>query len=303
MVTTEEWLAGTTATLLANGNVLVTGFHGSELYDPASDTWTATGTMVTPRYNHTATLLPDGRVLVAGGDVPPDHATDSAELYDPDTGTWTATANLPPPRGTRGSTSSRPRHCRMAPCSWCAHRAPSCMTRPPKPGPPLQEQPRPGTASRSATLLSDGKVLVNDAPGNEPDSPPYAELYDPATGSWTTTAPMLRSHRTPPILLLDGTVLVAGGNDCLDRVCVTTGSAELYVPAGVSPPPFPTFPSPPPPVFPSPTPSPTPYPPAAGPVPAGARPWKVTVVNDSSKPATLFLAEEDENGLARCAGP
>ena len=58
-------------------------------------------------------------------------------------------------------------------------------------------------------------------------------------------------------LLLDGTVLVAGGSDCNgDGVCVSTGAAELYVPAGVSLPPLPAFPSPPPPVFPSPTPRP-----------------------------------------------
>ena len=104
-------------------------------------------------------------------------------------------------------------------------------------------------------------------------------------------------------LLLDGTVLVAGGSDCNDDgVCVATGAAELYVPAGVSPPPLPAFPSPPPPVFPSPTPRPTPLPPAAGPVPPNARSWKVTVDNKSSEPATLFVAEEDEGGMLRLVG-
>ena len=79
-----------------------------------------------------------------------------------------------------------------------------------------------------------------------------------------------------------------------------TGSAELYVPAGVSPPPLPAFPSPPPPVFPSPTPIPTPpapLPPEAGPVPPNARTWKVTVDNKSSEPATLFVAEGDERAF------
>src|SRR5436309_3301879 len=87
---TGVWIA----TVLANGKVLVTGYDGAQLYDPDTGTWSATGKMVTPRYNHTATLLPDGGVLVAGGDVPPDLATDSAELYDPVTGSWTVTANL-----------------------------------------------------------------------------------------------------------------------------------------------------------------------------------------------------------------
>jgi hypothetical protein len=78
-----------TATLLSDGRVLVpggeydtTGYSTSaELYDPATRTWTATGSMTTPRSNYTATLLPDGMVLVAGGNTT--GAADSAELYDP----------------------------------------------------------------------------------------------------------------------------------------------------------------------------------------------------------------------------
>ena len=64
-----------TATLLPSGKVLVAGgddgsgvpLSSAELYDPASGTWTATGSMSTARYDHTATLLPSGQVLVAGG--------------------------------------------------------------------------------------------------------------------------------------------------------------------------------------------------------------------------------------------
>jgi hypothetical protein len=64
-----------TATILAGGRVLVTGERtpdgsaaaAAELYDPATGTFTPTGTMVTPRFGYTATLLPDGTVLVGGG--------------------------------------------------------------------------------------------------------------------------------------------------------------------------------------------------------------------------------------------
>ena len=287
-------MCGLSATLLLDGKVLVTGREGSQLYDPDSGTWAATGSMIPPpngflrRRGGAAVLLPDGRVLVAGGGTD-NQAFDSAELYDPATGSWTATASMNlPARRDRGHAACRWHGPRGGP-----HDASSTTAEVFDPAAgtwtPTGDFARQGVYYGSATLLSDGKVLVADEYG--------AELYDPGTGSWTITAYPLRGHDAALTLLLDGTVLAAGGADCLDSVCVATGSAELYVPAGVSPPPLPAFPSPAPPVFPSPTPIPTPYPPQAGPVPTNAQPWQVTVVNKSSEPATLFVADENEQGL------
>src|SRR5450759_3060489 len=107
-----------TATLLPDGKVLVAGgtdsnnvlgsnsaLASAELYDPSSGSWTTTGNMSTPRMFQTATLLPDGKVLVAGGTADPGGDTGgggpplaSAELYDPSNGSWTATGNMPTPR-------------------------------------------------------------------------------------------------------------------------------------------------------------------------------------------------------------
>ena len=206
---------------MANGKVLVTGYDGAQLYDPDTGTWSATGKMVTPRYNHTATLLPDGGVLVAGGDVPPDLATDSAELYDPVTGSWTATANL---RATGNPRFDSITATLLQDGTVLVVRSSTAEVYDPATGAwtATGELPSPGTAYRPATLLSDGIVLVPFS-GFFPATPgsTVADLYDPDTRSWSTTAPMLRSHGTPAILLLDGTVLVAGGRDCLEGVCVS----------------------------------------------------------------------------------
>src|SRR5437762_254863 len=95
--------SGHTATLLPNGKVLVAGGEGpstggvlasAELYDPASGTWSTTGSPATARWAHTATLLPNGKVLVAGGFDNGNSELASAELYDPASGTWSATGNL-----------------------------------------------------------------------------------------------------------------------------------------------------------------------------------------------------------------
>jgi N-acetylneuraminic acid mutarotase len=94
-----------TATLLRDGRVLVVGggdraalgtgeefVAGAEIYNPAAGTWTPTGGLNTGREFHTATLLPDGRVLVAGGDTRCHPG--GAELYDSSTGAWTNAGDL-----------------------------------------------------------------------------------------------------------------------------------------------------------------------------------------------------------------
>ena len=227
-------------------------------------------------------------MLVAGGLGLPENALDSAELYDPATGTWTKTATMHVPRGGARLT--------LLPNGKVLVTGGT-----PPVVPPMQPElydpatetwtvtgdyARPDAHYQAPTLLSDGTVLVV--------SPELtAEVYDPGTGAWTETGTKLRAHiGAPATLLLDGTVLVAGGSECREGCA----SAELYVPAGVSPPTT-LAPVPSPTPIPTPSPSPSPVPPRAGPVPPGAWPWTVRVVNRSSSPATLFVADETQQGL------
>ena len=99
-----------TTMLLANGKVLATGgrihtgpdysdfkaIADADLYDPATGKWSATGTMTISRTDHSASLLPNGQVLVAGGETVDFNGVTvaSAELYNPLTGSWTATGSM-----------------------------------------------------------------------------------------------------------------------------------------------------------------------------------------------------------------
>jgi len=138
--------------------------------------------MNTPRIDATATLLPDGQVLVAGGSGGSSNALASAELYNPVAGTWSATGSMHQGRsGLNG-------------------------------------------AGASATLLPDGQVLIaggEDANFNLLSS---AELYNPATGTFTPTGSMTTARVGQSATLLGNRqVLMAGGGG---------GTAtELYNPA------------------------------------------------------------------------
>jgi hypothetical protein len=93
------------ATLLANGRLLITG--GSELlsvevYDPVSGSFSSPGNLERSRASHTATLLPNGMVLVAGGF---DNGGDpTAELFDPSTGSFSPTGGMEIARGGHTAT-------------------------------------------------------------------------------------------------------------------------------------------------------------------------------------------------------
>jgi hypothetical protein len=253
--------AGYTATLLLDGRVLVAGgataavpgglLVDAEIYDPVAGRWSATGSMVHARANHTATLLPDGRVLVAGGSNPrrvsgpagPSATTfDSAEIYDPQTGTWTGTESMPEPRAFQTATLLPDGTVLVAGGGSDEYVATLSTT--------AAYDPRTGrwmsTGNLSmarvgctATVLPDGSVLIaggylavkpvpSDLHSGDPHSTAIAERYDPTAGSWTLTASMTGPRALhSAVLPADGSVLVAGGEPSLT---LWDSSGELYDP-------------------------------------------------------------------------
>jgi hypothetical protein len=164
-----------TATLLADGRVLITGGESlnaaivtsTEIYDPETGTFRAAPSMIAARRMHTATLLPDDRVLIVGG-YGAGGTLASAELFDPRTGTSTATGSLSFGRG-----------------------------------------------GHTAVLLSTGKVLIVGGYGvnGYPDVAP-AELYDPVSGTFASAGDYVGrggcDFCAPSVRLADGAVLFPG---------------------------------------------------------------------------------------------
>jgi N-acetylneuraminic acid mutarotase len=168
------------ATLLPDGEVLVAGgattYNGTigtvtataEIYNPRTDTWRRAASMSVARYAGAGALLPDGRVLVAGGwsfttNTDPSLAT--AEIYDPATDRWTPTGSMNQAR-----------------------------------------------ASFSLTTLADGRLLA--LAGVDPSYHMLAsvEVYDPRAGTWQESGALPVAVEWPVLAkLLDGRVLVAGG--------------------------------------------------------------------------------------------
>jgi len=217
------------AILLADGKVLVAGGRsgslsfaraGAELFDPATGKWSLTSSLTLPRYGYAAALLPNGKVLVAGGINRLENQL-VAEIYDPVAGKWAQTASLKFPRvNSTAITLPNGTVLLVGGANTDTGREAEIYN-------PINETWSftgnlnfSGSQVASA-LLPGGKVLRVGT---------HSEIYDTENGRWTIMAEPLsgRSGHTLTAMANGKAVAVGGigGN-------TTVRSAELFNPAGI----------------------------------------------------------------------
>ena len=232
-----------TATLLADGRVLISGGYSTtnnagaplpdtvlasgEIYDPTAGTFTTVGSMATARNRHSATLLGDGTVLIAGGHNPPLGDLATAERFNPTTGMFTATGSLIEGRRRHGAALLANGSVLIAGGTDGTAQITTAEIYTPSSGTFASTGPLGIPREDLAALtLPDGQALFigGDNASGELAS---AELYDPNAGVFFATGGLAVGREFPVAALLPGgDVLVTGGDNAIGAL----DDAELYQP-------------------------------------------------------------------------
>jgi hypothetical protein len=239
------------AVLLTNGKVLVTGGSGNwsnpagasnptgaEIYDPPTNTWTSIGSIApdTRPNSPTATLLKDGRVMIAGGsDSTTEPVAADVQLYDSSQSVIGYAHAIPPAGGRNGATATLLRDGTVLIVGGQHSTSPAGAQSSTdiydpandsfSAGPPTNV----GHCNHTATLLQNGLLLVAGGQCGTSDSIAVSELYDPITRKWWPAGQFgdPRGHFVA-VLLNDGRVLAAGG---IFPGGTRASDTEIYTPA------------------------------------------------------------------------
>ena len=233
---------GLTGTRLMDGRVLLAGGAGrstpnlvnacwpviSEIFDPATNSLSESGVVVHGRNYHTATLLADGRVLLAGGFDATNFVTSVSEIFDPATGTFTRTDSLSFARARHTATLLPDGRVLIV----GGDIADVDQTRVEIYDPGSGTFSATGSLSRGRTghvalRLPDGRVLVAGGNGSNGPEATY-EVYDPATGTFSPSRPMVHGRwQSAAAVLPDGRILITGGRTLVGS---SLNTAEVFQP-------------------------------------------------------------------------
>ena len=174
------------ATLLSNGRVLVAGGIASgavrsscEIYNPTNASWASTGSLATGRYEHAAVRLSNGDVLAVAGKGTNGIQLRTVERWNATSKTWATVTSLA-----------------------------------------VEHE------GLTATVLTDGRVLVVGGTSTT------CEIFNPTTATWSNTGSLAQRRRYhSAVRLNDGRVMVYGGEWVSSSISYTTGTAEIYNPA------------------------------------------------------------------------
>jgi N-acetylneuraminic acid mutarotase len=227
------------AVSLTDGRVFLTGGFGyagmlasTEIYEPTRGNWVTAAPLVSPRFGQTATLLPNGQVLVAGGANLTAQYLATAEVYNPPTNSWTVVAPMDEARAFGTATLLPDGQVLVA---GGRNDSASVVLASAELYDPQTATWTPAASMHtpryhfSATLMLDGDVLVEGGENAKGAELTAAEVYDPATNAWSSAGSMhtVRANQTAT-LLADGRVLVVGGGD---KAPGFTDAVETYSPA------------------------------------------------------------------------
>jgi hypothetical protein len=184
-----------------------------QVFDFATQKFSAPAPMSSVRIGHSAVTLSDGRVLISGGDEGLTNSTlDTTELFDPATGQFSPGGHMTTKRFRHTSVLLKDGRVLLLGNTWDDFPRPDPLNTAELYDPITNQFSRTGDlhssrAAPAAVLLGDGRVLVVGG-----DNSNSAEIYDPATGQFSLTA-SLQSRRSEATALLlgDGRVIVFGG--------------------------------------------------------------------------------------------